>query len=144
MTFNNQSSAIENFLNSHFQTYIDRDERLDFHFQPSTTLLNDPRSSKLGLVLNSRFEVQPKLAFSVKNKGGRTNLGILEVSTSPLGLKMIGSMQVLARMIEPKYAFILLCNQISKELTYLLADPQMRTKLLGYGAGNEIELIEIT
>lgn len=144
MTFSNQSSAIEIFLNSHIQNFLDEDERLDFHFQPTSTLLNDPRSSKLGLVLNSRFEVQPKLAFSVKNKVSQKSLGILEVSTSPLGLKMIGSMQVLARMIEPKYAFILLCNQISKELTYLLADPQMRTKLLGYGAGKEIQLIELT
>jgi hypothetical protein len=144
MTFSNQSSAIEVFLNSHIKNFLDRDERLDFHFQPSSTLLNDPRSSKLGLELNSRFEVQPKLAFSIKDKGGKTSLGILEVSTSPLGLKMIGSMQVLARMIEPKYAFILLCNQISKELTYLLADPQMLTKLLGYGAGKEIKLVELT
>jgi hypothetical protein len=145
MTSNN-SSLIEAELvkwleNSHTVNFEDTD-KIDKVVLLSSTIKNDPRASVLGVTFDHRYEIQPKAIFSVTNKSGNKEVGIIEISSSAIGLKDVGVLHTFAKMINPKYALLLCEKSFSKELTYLLTDPKIGPRLLGYAKGRQLQLLD--
>ena len=141
MTSKSQVSLIEEFLTNNGKDFLIPGDAITHIFSPTTTIYQDPRSINLNIPITTRYEIQPKVVFSVKSKGGAHHLGIVEISTTALGLKLIGAMQINARLVNPRYALILMTKSISKELSHLIADPRIGPRLLNYGKGQKISLI---
>jgi hypothetical protein len=108
----------------------------------STTIKTDPRAFVLGIEFDHKYEIQPKAVFSVVDKSGNKALGIIEISTSAIGLKDVGVLHTYAKMINPKHALLLCQKSFSKELTYLLTDPKIGPRLLEYSAGRNLQLLD--
>jgi hypothetical protein len=70
------------------------------------------------------------------------NLGIMEISTSAIGLKDVGILHTYAKMVEPKYALLLCEKSYSKELTYLLTDPKIQPRLMKYTEERSLHLLD--
>jgi hypothetical protein len=110
----------------------------------SNTIKNDPRASVLGVTFDHKYEIQPKAIFSITNKHGEKDLGIIEISTSAIGLKDVGVLHTYAKIINPKYALLLCEKSFSKELTYLLTDPKIGPRLMQYSAGRALQLLDFS
>jgi hypothetical protein len=108
----------------------------------SATIKTDPRAFVLGIEFDHKYEIQPKAVFSVVDKSGNKALGIIEISTSAIGLKDVGVLHTYAKMINPKHALLLCQKSFSKELTYLLTDPRIGPRLLEYSAGRNLQLLD--
>jgi hypothetical protein len=108
------------------------------------TINSDPRASILGVAFDHKYEIQPKAVFSVVEKSGKTEVGIIEISTSAIGLKDVGILHTYAKMINPKYALLLCEKSFSKELTYLLTDPKIGPRLMQYSTGRELQLLDFS
>jgi hypothetical protein len=108
------------------------------------TIKSDPRASVLGVAFDHKYEIQPKAVFSVVEKSGKTEVGIIEISTSAVGLKDVGILHTYAKMINPKYALLLCEKSFSKELTYLLTDPKIGPRLMQYSVGRELQLLDFS
>ena len=108
------------------------------------TIKSDPRASALGVAFDHKYEIQPKAVFSVVEKSGKTEVGIIEISTSAIGLKDVGILHTYAKMINPKYALLLCEKSFSKELTYLLTDPKIGPRLMEYSAGRNLQLLDFS
>jgi hypothetical protein len=108
------------------------------------TMKSDPRGSVLGVAFDHKYEIQPKAVFSVVEKSGKIEVGIIEISTSAIGLKDVGILHTYAKMINPKYALLLCEKSFSKELTYLLTDPKIGPRLMEYSAGRNLQLLDFS
>jgi hypothetical protein len=110
----------------------------------SSTIKNDPRASALGVAFAHKYEIQPKAIFSITDKYGKQDLGIIEISTSAIGLKDVGVLHTYAKIVNPRYALLLCEKSFSKELTYLLTDPKIGPRLLQYSAGRALKLLDFS
>lgn len=108
----------------------------------NNTIKNDPNASNLGISFDHRYEIQPKAIFTTSDETGNIELGIIEISTSAIGLKDVGILHTYAKMVEPKYAFLLCEKSFSKELTYLLTDPKIEPRLMEYASGKYLQLLD--
>jgi len=123
------------WLNMNASKFLDPKDRIETVVYLSNTIKNDPNTSSLGLNFDHKFEIQPKAIFTVVDNQGNKHLGIIEVSNSAVGLKDVGILHTYAKMVEPKYALLLCEKSYSKELTYLLTDPNIGPRLMEYTKG---------
>jgi len=131
-----------NWLKSRSTNFLDPKERIESVKYLSNTIRNDPNASGLGITFDHRFEIQPKAIFVTLDDRGNRNLGIVEISTSAIGLKDVGILHTYAKMVEPKYALLLCEKSYSKELTYLLTDPKIGPRLMEYAGGRNLHLMD--
>ena len=108
----------------------------------SNTIKSDPRTSAISVDFDHKYEIQPKAVFSVVEKSGKSEIGIIEISTSAIGLKDVGILHTYAKMINPKYALLLCEKSFSRELTYLLTDPKIGPRLMEYSPGRNLQLLD--
>lgn len=130
------------WLKSRATNFLDPKERIESVKYLSNTIRNDPNASGLGITFDHRFEIQPKAIFVTLDDRGNRNLGIVEISTSAIGLKDVGILHTYAKMVEPKYALLLCEKSYSKELTYLLTDPKIGPRLMEYAVGRNLYLMD--
>lgn len=130
------------WLKSRATNFLDPKERIESVKYLSNTIRNDPNASGLGITFDHRFEIQPKAIFVTLDDRGNRNLGIVEISTSAIGLKDVGILHTYAKMVEPKYALLLCEKSYSKELTYLLTDPKIGPRLMEYAGGRILHLMD--
>jgi hypothetical protein len=140
------SSAKENeitmWLDSNSQAFLDPMDKIEKVIFLKGTIKNDLRVSGFGITLDHRYEIQPKAVFITSNDEGDRNLGIVEISSTAVGLKDIGVLHAYAKMVVPKYALLLCENSFSKELTYLLTNPIIGPRLLEYAASKQLQLMD--
>ena len=141
-----QKSLIEEHLHEWLQNndvfVLDSTERIEKVVLLTGTIRCDPRALEMGIELDHKHEIQPKAVFSVLNQNGEKNLGIIEMSSTPIGLKDVGVLHTYAKMTNPKYALLLCQKSFSKELTYLLTDPNIGPRLMIYSEGRELQLLD--
>ena len=142
----NHNSLVEvqlrEWLESNSSFALDTSERIEKVVFLSSTIRSDPRALTLGIDFDHKYEIQPKAVFSVLSESGTKDLGIIEISTSPIGLKDVGILHTYAKMANPKYALLLCQKSFSKELTYLLTDPDIAPRLMSYSEGRKLQLID--
>lgn len=138
----NEEIRVKNWLVSKSDELLENDESVEFVAFLKNTIKNDLRASNCGFTFDHKFEIQPKGIFTTKDKKGNLNLGIFEFSSTAIGLKDVGILHTYARMVEPKYAFLLCEKSFSKELTYLLTDPRIAPRLLEYTTGKQLRLLD--
>jgi hypothetical protein len=130
------------WLNSHADQFLDPKDKIEFLVYLTNTIKNDPNTSGLGIAFDHKFEIQPKAFFVTTDTQGNKNFGIVEISTSAIGLKDVGILHTYAKMVEPKYALLLCEKSFSKELTYLLTDPNIYPRLMEYASGRKLTLLD--
>lgn len=130
------------WLKSNGNDFLDPKDRIESVIYLHNTINNDPKTTGLGIVFDHKYEIQPKAIFITADDLGNRNLGIIEISTSPIGLKDVGILHAYAKMVNPKYALLLCEKSYSKELTYLLTDPKIGPRLMGYGKGKNLKLMD--
>ena len=130
------------WLNSNASNFLDPKDKIEAVKYLSSTIRNDPNASGMGIAFDHRFEIQPKAIFVTLDDRGNRNLGIVEISTSAIGLKDVGILHTYAKMVEPKYALLLCEKSYSKELTYLLTDPKIGPRLMEYAGGRNLHLMD--
>jgi hypothetical protein len=130
------------WLNSNAQTFLDPTDRIEKVVFLTNTIKNDLNVSGLGITLDHRYEIQPKAVFVTLNDEGGRNLGIIEISSTAIGLKDIGVLHAYAKMVVPKYALLLCEKSFSKELTYLLTNPRIGPRLMEYATGKNLQLMD--
>ena len=130
------------WLNTNASKFLDPKDRIETVVYLSNTIKNDPNASSLGIKFDHKFEIQPKAIFSAVDSQGNKHLGIIEISTSAIGLKDVGILHTYAKMVEPKYALLLCEKSYSKELTYLLTDPNIGPRLMEYTTGRNLLLLD--
>ena len=130
------------WLNSKERDFLEPKDRIEVVRHLNNTIRNDPSASGLGITFDHRFEIQPKAIFVTIDDRGNRNLGIVEISTNAIGLKDVGILHAFAKMVEPKYALLLCEKSYSKELTYLLTDPNIGPRLLEYSGGRNLHLMD--
>ena len=138
----NQQGELLEWLNSNADKFLDSKDKIEAVIYLSNTIKNDPNALRLGITYDHRYEIQPKAIFVAIDVQGKRNLGIIEISTSTIGLKDIGILYTYAKMAEPKYALLLCEKSYSKELTYLLTDPKIKPRLLEYTTGKKLQLLD--
>lgn len=131
------------WLKSNSSSFLELNDKIEKVVILNNTIKNDPNALELGLTFDSKYEIQPKAIFTTIDKKGKINLGIIEISSSAIGLKDIGVLHTYAKMVKPKYALLLCENSYSKELTYLLTDPKIGPRLLEFTQGNKIFLLDL-
>jgi hypothetical protein len=130
------------WLNSNAQAFLDPTDKIEKVVFLTNTIKNDLNVSGLGITLDHRYEIQPKAVFITLNAEGGRNLGIIEISSTAIGLKDIGVLHAYAKMVVPKYALLLCEKSFSKELTYLLTNPKIGPRLMEYATGKKLQLID--
>ena len=130
------------WLNSNAQAFLDPNDKIEKVVFLTNTIKNDLNVSGLDITLDHRYEIQPKAVFTTLNDAGSRNLGIIEISSTAIGLKDVGVLHVYAKMVVPKYALLLCEKSFSKELTYLLTNPKIGPRLLGYAVGKKLQLMD--
>ena len=130
------------WLNSNAQAFLDPNDKIEKVVFLTNTIKNDLNVSGLDITLDHRYEIQPKAVFTTLNDAGSRNLGIIEISSTAIGLKDIGVLHAYAKMVVPKYALLLCEKSFSKELTYLLTNPKIGPRLLGYAVGKKLQLMD--
>ena len=137
-----KEEILKNWLQLNSKLFLSAgDEILDVVLL-TNTILNDPQTSRLGLKLDHKFEIQPKAIFTTTNKDNSKGFGIIEISSTAIGLKDVGILHTYAKMVSPKYALLLCEKSYSKELTYLLTDPRIAPRLLRFEGEKELKLID--
>jgi hypothetical protein len=129
-------------LNSNANEFLDPKDKIETVIYLNNTINNDPNALRLGITFDHRYEIQPKAIFVAIDINGMRNLGIIEISTSAIGLKDVGILHTYAKMVEPKYALLLCEKSYSKELTYLLTDPKIEPRLMKYAVGRNLHLLD--
>jgi len=145
MPFNSstvQEVELLEWLKSNANKFLDPKDEIETVIYLNNTINNDPNALRLGVTFDHRYEIQPKAIFVAIDVQGKRNLGIIEISTSTIGLKDIGILYTYAKMAEPKYALLLCEKSYSKELTYLLTDPKIKPRLLEYTTGKKLQLLD--
>ena len=145
MPSNNPSlieEELKKWLESNPAIYFEDSDKVDKVVFLSSTIKSDPRTSAIGFAFDHKYEIQPKAIFSVVEKSGKSEIGIIEIATSAIGLKDVGILHTYAKMINPKYALLLCEKSFSKELTYLLTDPKIGPRLMEYSAGRNLQLLD--
>ena len=132
------------WLNTNISHFLDPKESIEAVVHLNNTIRNDSNAAELGISFDHRFEIQPKAIFITIDDNGNRNLGIIEISTSVLGLKDIGILHSYAKMVDPKYALLLCEKSYSKELTYLLTDPNIGPRLMKYADGRSLHLLDFS
>jgi len=130
------------WLNSNADKFLDAKDKIEAVVYLNNTIMNDSNALLLGIAFDHRYEIQPKAIFVAIDIQGNRNLGIIEISTTAIGLKDVGILHTYARMVEPKYALLLCEKSYSKELTYLLTDPKIEPRLMEYTAGRHLQLLD--
>ena len=130
------------WLNLNAQTFLDPTDKIEKVVFLTNTIKNDLNVSGLGITLDHRYEIQPKAVFVTLNDEGGRNLGIIEISSTAIGLKDIGVLHAYAKMVVPKYALLLCEKSFSKELTYLLTNPRIGPRLMEYAMGKNLQLMD--
>jgi hypothetical protein len=130
------------WLKSNADDFLDPIDRIESVIYLNNTINNDPNTTGLGIAFDHKYEIQPKAIFITLDDLGNRNLGIIEISTSAIGLKDLGILHTYAKMVDPKYALLLCEKSYSKELTYLLTDPKIGPRLMGYGSGKNLKLMD--
>ena len=131
------------WLKSNSSAFLELNDKIEKVVILNNTIKNDTNALELGLTFDSKYEIQPKAIFTTIDKKGKLNLGIIEISSSAIGLKDIGILHTYAKMVKPKYALLLCENSYSKELTYLLTDPKIGPRLLEFTPGKKIFLLDL-
>jgi hypothetical protein len=139
-----REEELKKWLESNPAINFEDSDKIDKVVFLTGTIKSDPRASVLGVAFDHKYEIQPKAVFSVIEKSGKTEVGIIEISTSAIGLKDVGILHTYAKMINPKYALLLCEKSFSKELTYLLTDPKIGPRLMEYSAGRELQLLDFS
>jgi hypothetical protein len=143
MSFNKFTHTdISQRLQDHFDKAEPNSTRLYKLLEMTSTIREDKRVVEEGLVTSTRFDFQPKAVFFTSDSKDNKKFGLLEYSNTALGLKDIGVMQAYARLANPDYAYILCAKSISKELSYVLADPATGANLLRINDTKNISLID--
>jgi len=145
MPFNSltiQDAELLVWLNSNANEFLDPKDKIETVIYLNNTINNDPNALRLGITFDHRYEIQPKAIFVAIDINGMRNLGIIEISTSAIGLKDVGILHTYAKMVEPKYALLLCEKSYSKELTYLLTDPKIEPRLMKYAVGRNLHLLD--
>lgn len=140
---NSKGEELLEWLNKNASRFLDPNHRIENFVYLNNTIRNDPKASILGIRFDHKHEIQPKAIFSAIDNQGNKHLGIIEVSTSAIGLKDVGILHAYAKMIEPKYALLLCKKSYSKELTYLLTDPNIGPRLIEYAKGRNLLFFEL-
>jgi len=130
------------WLNSNAQAFLDPNDKIEKVVFLTNTIKNDLNVSGLDITLDHRYEIQPKAVFTTLNDKGSRNLGIIEISSTAIGLKDVGVLYAYAKMVVPKYALLLCEKSFSKELTYLLTNPKIGPRLMGYAVGKKLQLMD--
>ena len=134
--------VLTQWLNSNAQAFLDPTDKIEKVVFLTNTIKNDLNVSGLGITLDHRYEIQPKAVFITLNAEGGRNLGIIEISSTAIGLKDIGVLHAYAKMVVPKYALLLCEKSFSKELTYLLTNPKIGPRIMEYAAGKKLQLMD--
>lgn len=142
--FSNKDHELLTWLNANSDKFLESKDKIESALYLNNTIRNDPNASGLGITFDNKFEIQPKAIFVVKDEQGFRSIGIIEISSTAIGLKDIGILHAYAKMIEPKYALLLCEKSYSKELTYLLTDPQIGPRLMGYAKGRNLKLLDFS
>ena len=145
MPFNSltiQDAELLVWLNSNANEFLEPKDKIETVIYLNNTINNDPNALRLGITFDHRHEIQPKAIFVAIDIKGMRNLGIIEISTSAIGLKDVGILHTYAKMVEPKYALLLCEKSYSKELTYLLTDPKIEPRLMKYADGRNLHLLD--
>jgi hypothetical protein len=137
-----QEGDLLEWLNSNANKFLDPKDKIEAVIYLKNTIKNDPNALRLGITFDHRYEIQPKAIFVSIDIQGIRNLGIIEISTSAIGLKDVGILHTYAKMVEPKYALLLCEKSYSKELTYLLTDPKIEPRLMKYADGRNLQLLD--
>ena len=130
------------WLNSNAQAFLEPNDKIEKVVFLTNTIKNDLTESGLDITLDHRYEIQPKAVFITLNDAGTRNLGIVEISSTAIGLKDVGVLHVYAKMVVPKYALLLCEKSYSKELTDLLTNPKIGPRLLEYAVGKKLQLMD--
>lgn len=142
----NEKSLIEGhlfeWLKKNEKLVLEPTERIENVVLLTGTIRSDPRASAMGIKLDHKYEIQPKAVFSVLNQSGEKDFGIIEISSTPIGLKDVGILHAYAIMTNPKYALLLCRKSFSKELTHLLTDPNIAPRLMLYSEGRTLQLLD--
>lgn len=138
----NKDEELLLWLTANAEQFLDPKDRIDEVVYLSNTIKNDPNASGLGINIDHKFEIQPKAIFTTSDNQGNKNFGIIEISTSAIGLKDVGILHTYAKMVEPKYALLLCEKSYSKELTYLLTDPKIYPRLMEYAGNRKLQLLD--
>jgi hypothetical protein len=142
----NEKSLIEEelkgWLESNPAFSLDGSEKIEKVVFLTSTIRSDPRALTMGVDFDHKYEIQPKAIFSVSDKNGKKDIGIIEISSSPIGLKDVGILHTYAKIINPRYALLLCQKSLSKELTSLLTDPRIGPRLMIYSQGRELQLLD--
>lgn len=142
----NEKSLIEEhlyeWLKNNETLFLAPSERIEKVVLLTGTIRSDPRALGMGIELDHKYEIQPKAVFSVLNQRGEKDLGIIEISSTPIGLKDVGILHAYAKMTNPKYAVLLCRKSFSKELTHLLTDPNIAPRLMHYSEGRTLQFLD--
>jgi hypothetical protein len=145
MVSNEKSSAeeeLQKWLENNSVFSLDASEKIEKVVFLTGTIKSDPRALSMGIEFDHKYEIQPKVVFSLANKSGKKEIGIIEISSSPIGLKDVGILHTYAKIINPKYALLLCQKSFSKELTYLLTDPKIGPRLMVYSQDRTLQLLD--
>ncbi len=137
-----QERELLEWLNSNASKFLDSKDKIESVVYLKNTIKNDLNALCLGITFDNRYEIQPKAIFVTIDTQGIRNLGIIEISTSAIGLKDVGILHTYAKMVEPKYALLLCEKSYSKELTYLLTDPKIQPRLMKYTEERSLHLLD--
>ncbi len=137
-----QERELLEWLNSNASKFLDSKDKIESVVYLKNTIKNDLNALCLGITFDNRYEIQPKAIFVTIDTQGIRNLGIIEISTSAIGLKDVGILHTYAKMVEPKYALLLCEKSYSKELTYLLTDPKIQPRLMKYTEERSLQLLD--
>ena len=137
-----EENKLLKWLNFNADKFLDEKDKIEGVVYLNNSINNDPNASSLGITFDHRHEIQPKAVFVATDIKGNRNLGIIEISTSAIGLKDVAILHTYARMVEPKYALLLCEKSYSKELTYLLTDPKIAPRLMKYADGRNLHLLD--
>ena len=137
-----QERELLEWLNSNASKFLDSKDKIESVVYLKNTIKNDLNALCLGITFDNRYEIQPKAIFVTIDTQGIRNLGIMEISTSAIGLKDVGILHTYAKMVEPKYALLLCEKSYSKELTYLLTDPKIQPRLMKYTEERSLHLLD--
>ena len=139
----NNTDGLTKWLNLNANKFLDPNDKIEKVVILKNTIKNDPNASGLGISFDHKYEIQPKAIFTTSDKSGNLDLGLIEISRTPIGLKDVGILHTYAKMVEPKYALLICENSYSKELTYLLTDPEIAPRLMQFTTTKHLKLIDI-
>ena len=142
--FSNKDHELLTWLNANSDKFLESKDKIESALYLNNTIRNDQNASALGITFDNKFEIQPKAIFVVVDELGNRSIGIIEISSTAIGLKDIGIIHAYAKMIEPKYALLLCEKSYSKELTYLLTDPQIGPRLMEYAKDRNLKLLDFS